>query len=371
MQKAITNCNIYTEDNIIVNKVIVIEHGVIKAVQNEIPVGAELIDLQGYNIAPGFIDIHINGGEQFYFTQFPTEESIDDIYKSSLNYGTTEVLPCLITSSHENILQGIEAIKNYRIKYNNGVLGMHLEGPFISAAKRGAHLLKFVRKPTNAELEEIIKYGKNIIKVMTIAPECFTDDQLEMLLETDITISAGHSNMTFKQANYYFDKGIKLVTHLYNAMSAFGHREPGLVGATFANEAVYAPIILDGGHCDFAAATIACQLKKDKLILISDALFLGHKKQSFKWGGFEATLVDGLYRNPEGNLAGATISMADAVRNAVLQLNVTLAEAVQMATGRVAKAINMQNTIGKIKADYPARFVKFSDDLQVIEALVL
>ena len=371
MQQAIINSVIHTANQIIHDNVIIIQNGIIQSVQKEVPENIETIDLKGNNISAGFIDIHINGGEQFYFSQYPTEESINDIYDSSLKYGTTEVLPCLITSSHENILKGIEAIKNYREKYNNGVLGMHLEGPFINPIKRGAHLAEYVRTPTNIELEEIIHYGKDVIKVMTIAPECFTDEQLDMLMESGFIISAGHSNMTYKQAQYYFSKGIQLVTHLYNAMTQFGHREPGLVGATFSNEDVYAPIILDGAHCDFAAAKLAYRLKKDKLILISDALFLSRKKQSFKWEGFEAKLVDGLYRNPEGNLAGATISMADAVRNAVLQLNVTVNEAIQMATTRPAKAINMQNKIGRIAAGFPARFVQFSDDLETIESLIL
>lgn len=371
MQTALINSTIYSDDEIYRDKVIIVENGKIISIQKEVPENIKVIDLKGSNIAAGFIDTHINGGEQFYFTQSPTEETIDDIYQSSLKYGATEVLPCLITSSHENILQGIEAIKSYRQKYNNGVLGMHLEGPFISAQKRGAHLLQYVQKPTNAALEEIIRYGEGVIKIMTIAPECFTEYQIEMLLNSGITISAGHSNCSFKQANFYFKKGIKLVTHLYNAMSAFNHREPGLVGATFEDDAVYAPIILDGGHCDFAAAKIAYQLKKNKLFLISDALFLGHKKQYFKWGDFEATLIDGLYRNPEGNLAGATISMADAVKNAVQHLNVSLSEAIQMATSRVAKAINHQNFIGKIEAGYPARFVLFSNDLLSIKTLIV
>jgi len=371
MQQAIINSVIHTENQIIHDNVIIIQNGIIQSVQNEVPENIEKIDLKGVNISAGFIDIHINGGEQFYFSQYPTEESINDIYDSSLKYGTTEVLPCLITSSHENILKGIEAIKSYREKYNNGVQGMHLEGPFINPIKRGAHLAKYVRTPTNKELEEIIRHGKEVIKVMTIAPECFTDEQLDMLLESGFVISAGHSNMTYKQAQYYFSKGIKLVTHLYNAMTQFGHREPGLVGATFSNEAVYAPIILDGDHCDYAAAKLAYRLKKDKLLLISDALFLSGKKQSFKWEGFEAKLADGIYRNPEGNLAGATISMADAVRNAVIQLNVTVNEAIQMATTRPAKAIGMQHKIGSVATGFPARFVKFSNDLEMIESLVL
>jgi len=371
MQQAIINSIIHTEAAVLLNKVIIIENGVVVAVQKELPENIQTIDFNGSNIAAGLIDIHINGGEQFYFSQFPTEESINDIYESSLKYGTTEVLPCLISSSHENILKGIEAIKNYKEKYNNGVLGMHLEGPFINPIKRGAHLTKYVRTPTNAELKEIIHYGKGVIKVITIAPECFTEEQLDLLLESDFIVSAGHSNMTYKQAQFYFDKGIHLSTHLFNAMTQFGHREPGLVGAIFSNENVYAPIILDGAHCDFAAARLAYRLKKDKLILISDALFLGKKKQTFSWEGFEASLQDGLYRNTEGNLAGATISMADALRNAVIQLKVSVNEAIQMATSRVAKAILMDDKIGKIATGFPARFVKFSDDLQLIESVIL
>ncbi len=371
MKQAIVNCTIYTGCEIIKDGTIIVEDGVVISLENTLSENIEKINLSGLNIAAGFIDIHINGGEKFYFTQFPTEESIHDIYTSSLQYGTTHVLPCLITSSHENILKGIEAIRNYKTKYKNGVIGMHLEGPFINPIKRGAHLADLVRKPTNKELDEIIRYGKDVIKLITIAPECFTDEQLDMLLESGFVVSAGHSNMTYKQAQYYFDKGIKLVTHLFNAMTQFGHREPGLVGAIFANDSVYAPIILDGSHCDYAAAKLAYKLKKDKLILISDALFLSRKMQGFKWGDFEAKLVDGFYRNEEGNLAGATISMAEAVKNAVLHLDASLSEAIKMATCRVAKAINMEKEIGKIEIGMPATFVKFNDNLTSIESMIL
>jgi N-acetylglucosamine-6-phosphate deacetylase len=371
MQHAIINCTIHTDDKIVNDNVIIVENGIITSVQKDIPTDCKKIDLQGLNIAAGFIDIHINGGEQFYFTQYPTEESIHDIYESSLQYGTTHVLPCLISSSHENILAGIETIKNYKEKYNNGVIGMHLEGPFLNPVKRGAHLTEYVRKPTNAELEEIIHYGKDTIKLITIAPECFTDEQIEMLIGSGIVVSAGHSNATYKQAQHFFSKGIQLVTHLFNAMTQFGHREPGLVGATLENESVYAPIILDGAHSDYAAARLAYKMKKDKLVLISDALFLSKKVNEFKWGDFNARLVDGFYRNEEGNLAGATISMADAVRNAVLHLNAPLSEAIKMATSRAAAAIKMDNQFGKIKEGFPATFVQFSNDLSVAKPLLV
>jgi len=136
MQHVIVNSLIHTGDEIIAGSVIVIDNGIIRSVQQEIPENIPVIDLKGSNIAAGFIDIQLNGGERFHFSQHPTEETIHDMYTGSLKYGTTHLLPCLISSSTENILQGIEAIKNYRSKYKNGVLGMHLEGPFISQAKR-------------------------------------------------------------------------------------------------------------------------------------------------------------------------------------------------------------------------------------------
>ncbi|MNQ61200.1 N-acetylglucosamine-6-phosphate deacetylase [compost metagenome] len=368
MKQAIVNGIVHTGEEIN-NDVIIIENGLIVSVQKEIPNDIPLIDLQGSHISAGLIDIQINGGEKHYFSQTPTEETIQDIYETSLKYGTTQVLPCLISSSNETILKGIEAVRNYKAKYNNGVMGMHLEGPFLNPLKRGAHSINQVRLPTNSELEEIIRYGKDVIKVITIAPECFTDDQLDMLLESGIVISAGHSTMTYKEAQHYFSKGIKLVTHLFNAMTQFGHREPGLVGATFENEAVYAPVILDGAHCDYAAARIAYQLKKDKFFLISDAAFLGRKVSNFKWDDFDIHLENGFYRNDEGNLAGASISMEEAVQNAFNHLNVSVDETIKMGTSRVASAINMENEIGKIKPGFPATFITFDDNLSKIETL--
>lgn len=369
MKQAIINTTVHTGDEIITNGVIIIENGTIVSVQKEIPNDIETIDLKGNHIAAGFIDIQINGGERLYFSQTPTEETIQDIYDSSLKYGTTHVLPCLISSSHETILQGIEAVRTYMKKHHNGVIGMHLEGPFLNPLKRGAHSIDQVRKPTNAELEEIIRLGKDVIKVITIAPECFTEEQLNMLIKSGIVISIGHSTVTHKEAQFYFSKGLKLVTHLFNAMTQFGHREPGLVGAAFENENVYAPVILDGAHCDYTAAKLTYKLKQDKFFLISDATFLGRKVANFKWDNFDAHLENGFYRNDDGNLAGATISMLEAVQNAYNHLEVSADEAIKMATSRVAAAIGLEEQFGKIKAGYPASFVQFNEDLSEIETL--
>lgn len=371
MKQAIVNAIVHTGNEIIENGVVIVENGTIISVQKEIPNDLQTIDLKGNHLAAGFIDIQINGGEKFYFSQTPNEETIQDIYDASMKYGTTHVLPCLISSSKETILKGIEAVRDYMKKHQNGVIGMHLEGPFLNPQRRGAHSIDQVRKPTNEELEEIISKGKDVIKVITIAPECFTEEQLQMLIESGITISIGHSTITHKEAQPYLAKGIHLVTHLFNAMTQFGHREPGLVGAVFENEDVYAPVILDGVHCDYAAARVAYKLKKEKFFLISDATFLGRKVANFKWDNFDAHLVDGFYRNEDGNLAGATISMIEAVQNAFNHLNASADEAIKMATTRVAAAIGMQDNIGKIQSGFPASFVQFNADLTNIETLDL
>ncbi len=370
MQTIITNVTVHTGKQILKNLPIIIENGRIST--SEPKSDATIIDLNGKHISAGFIDTHINGGEKLYFTQNATEETLQDIYESSLKLGTTYVLPTLITSPLENILKGIEATRNFQQKNPySGVLGMHLEGPFLNLAKRGAHLAAYVRKPSNNELEEIIKYGKNVIKLMTIAAENFTTEQVEMLLESGIKISLGHSNATYKQAQKAYSQGITLCTHLYNAMTQMGHREPGVVGATFDNADVYAPIILDGFHCDYAAARIAYKIKKDKLFLISDALFVGEKVTHFQWEEFDAYLENGQYRNSEGNLAGAAISMGDAVRNAVNHVGISLEEAIKMATIRPAKALGMDKGIGQIAEGFPAKFTIFDENLTSFEPLIL
>lgn len=370
MNKVITNAKIYTGEAVLENRNILVRNGHIVAVISELPQDIETIDLAGKNIAPGFIDIQINGGSDKYFSQTPDEETLEDIYQTCCEYGTPFILPTLISSPLPLILQAIDAVRNFREKHP-GVLGMHLEGPYFNPAKRGAHHPDIVRKPTDDELKTIIEHGKDVIKLMTIAPEQFTEAQLDMLLESGITLSAGHTAMTYDQAQYYFGKGIQLVTHLYNAMTQMGHRECGVVGAVFDNENVYAPIILDGGHCHYAAARVAYRQKGNKLFLITDSAFLGRSKKQYDWEYGARKMVDGFYRDSEGNLAGAAISMPEAVKNAKEHLGVTLQHAVEMATSRVAYAVNMQEQIGFIKPGYPAYFTVFDDGFNKVASLVL
>ena len=367
-----TNAQVHTGYAVLKNHCVLIEKGVIQGVFEEKPSEFEgiTVDLKGRNLSSAFIDLHINGGAQFYFTKDVTEQTLLDIAESSHALGTHYTLPCLITSPLANILRGLEVMRNF--KENNpqsGVIGMHLEGPFLHPKRRGAHLTEYLQQPTDAVLDALINEGKDLISIFTIAPELFTDAQLDRLLASGINVAVGHSDATYAQATNAFERGVRLCTHLFNAMSPLQHRAPGVVGAVLDNENVYAPIILDGIHCDYAAARIAYKIKQDKLFLISDALFVGQKVTQFEWGAFDATLVDGEYRNKEGNLAGAAICMADAVRNAVKEVGISLEEAVKMATIRPAKAIGLDHRIGQIAKGFPAHLVAFEEDLNNFEIL--
>ncbi|MBA4166663.1 MAG: N-acetylglucosamine-6-phosphate deacetylase [Chitinophagaceae bacterium] len=367
MEQTIFAEKVFTGEGVLNHQLITCHNGVVTAVApSSDNSGSQKVNY----LSAGFNDIHINGGDKYYFTKTPDEESVKDIAFSSMLLGTAYTLPTIITSPVETIFKGVEAVKKFMHNHPDaGVTGMHLEGPFLHPLKRGAHLAEYLQKPADGILEEIIKYGKGVIKLMTIAPELFTGKQLEMLLASGITLSAGHSNATYEEAQAAFKKGIRLVTHLYNAMSGFGHRAPGLVGAAFDNPDVYAPVIIDGAHCDYAAARIAHKIKKEKLFLISDALFTGDKIKHFQWGNYDAFLKDGKYINSEGNLSGATISMGDAVRNAVNEVGIELQEAVEMATIRPALALGMENNTGKVKAGYPSVFTAFDESLKYFEVI--
>ncbi len=358
------NCqNVFSGGQVLKNQSITIENGIITAIDSL----AEGEKSEIKNICPAFVDIHINGGEEHHFTANPTEVTLKDIETAALKNGVAHTLPTLITSSLENIDKGIEAIRSYKEKNpQTGILGMHLEGPFLDVKKRGAHLEKYLLQPTDEALDRIIKNGKGIIKMITIAPEHFSPSQIDKLLVSGIAVSLGHSNAGFEQSNAAFSQGVTLVTHLFNAMSALGHREPGLVGATLINNDVYAPIILDDVHVDKHVAKLAFEAKKGKLFLISDALFQNHKKKEFKWEEFDAELQNGNYINADGNLAGATISMVDAIQNAADWFDIPLEKAIYMATELPLLAIKEKRKIGKIAVGYEARLCTFANNLEDI-----
>lgn len=317
------------------------------------------VDMQGNLLVPGFVDLQVNGGNDVFFTNSIQEEVLRQMDSDHLKAGTTRMLPTLVSTSPSNILKGIDAVRKYMHNQKSGILGMHLEGPFLDYGKRGAHNPKYVRKPTDKELKSILEAGKGVIRILTIAPELFTDEQLDLIQDYGITIFAGHSNITYASAMTAFSKGVSGVTHLYNAMSQMGSRELGLVGATLDSD-VDASIVVDGYHCDYAAVRLAYKLKKEKLFLVSDATFIGVK--NLEMDGIQFIHQPGRYVNSEGNLAGSNITMLDAVRNTVRYVGVSLPTAIKMATTIPYRVLKLEKSYGKLAKNYHADILVLSPE---------
>ncbi len=360
MQKTLYVKKVLSGNTIQLNKEIKIKDGVIISI-TDISTNSRF-DFEC--LAPSLVDLHINGGENFHFTANPTIETIQDIDISANKNGVGYTLPTIITAPKETIFQAIDSVNSYQEKNpNTGVIGMHLEGPFISLTKRGAHLVEYIQKPSDSFISEIITKSGDTIAMITIAPEEFSNEQITQLVNSKMLVSLGHSNATFSKSTEAFNLGVNSVTHLFNAMSAFNHREAGLVGASLGNTSVFTPIILDNVHVSNDAAKIAFKLKKDKLYLISDALFQNYKKQTFQWGGFDAYLKGNGYYNSEGNLAGGAFSLLDAVKNAQEVFEIPLETALWMASGLPASILKTKRKIGKVEVGFEASFITFENNL--------
>lgn len=332
-------------------------------------VADQTIDLGGRYLSPGFIDIQLNGGYQRYFSFSPDAETLGEMTQASLEHATPFYYATLITSLPESIFAGIEAVRQ-RMAHDPHLLGMHLEGPFLSEKRRGAHRAEYIRRPDDALLNEIIERGQGVIRLITIAPESFSTEQIARLISSGIQVTIGHSDATYEEVEATADLGVRMITHLYNAMSPFTHRAPGVIGAALEDDRIYTPIILDGRHCHPAAARLAYKAKGHRLILTTDAAVLGRRLDYITWDGLDARLTeDGFYVNGDGNLAGSSISMPEAVRNACLFLGISLPEAADMASGRVADAIGLGRVLGSLTPGTPAAFSIFDECLDHYETL--
>ena len=369
---ALTNCRIFTGETVLENHAVLIDQAIIQAVIPEIKLSADCqhLDLGGHDLTAGFVDIQLYGGDTGFFVKDLSPESLQNIVETHLQDGTTAIMPTLYSTTHERILKAIEITKQWIASQKTGVLGLHIEGPYLNFDKRGAHSAAVVRPPARAELEEIIEKSVGLLTLMTIAPEIWPADLLTELKNSHLLVSVGHTNATYQQAKGYFEGGISLTTHLYNAMRLFESREMGVVGAIFDSETVHASIIVDGFHCDFAAVRIAKKLLGNRLFLISDATFAHYKQQRFEFEGFNANYENNRFVNDEGKLAGSAITMLQAVKNCVQQVGISKEETFRMAATYPAERLNLGQQLGKIKAGYQADFVVLNQDLEVQQVIV-
>lgn len=370
----LTNATVFTGEEWLTNATVRIENGWIQDVSTTTATPANTgssIDLDGDYLVPGLVDLQLYGGSDLFLNDIPTPETVRHIYDAHARNGTTTLLPTIHSTSLEVMQRSIAAVKVVRDENPLGVPGIHIEGPYFNPVKRGAHSTAYVRTPAEGELETLFSTNADVIRILTLAPEIFTPEQLNTinrLKHANTLLSLGHSNGTYQQATQAFDEGITLATHLYNAMRGFESREPGIVGAIFDHPRVRASIIADSYHCNPTTIRIAYRLLGERLFLISDALFANPPRPTFQLEQFvvhhEADPNGpGRYVNNEGNLAGSAITLIDCVRVAVEQAGIPLTNALRMASLIPAGIIGLDDKLGRIKPGYVANLVRLDKSL--------
>ncbi|ANE51899.1 N-acetylglucosamine-6-phosphate deacetylase [Flavisolibacter tropicus] len=315
------------------------------------------------SIIPAFLDIQLYGAHGRLLAVYPDPETLFETVDYCLKGGAVLCLPTVATNSKEVFFKCIDAVRAYWQEGGPGVWGLHLEGPWLNPVKRGAHVEAFIHPPTVEEVKEILEYGNGIVKMITLAPEVCSDEVIQLIQSYGITISAGHSNATFAQATAAFDKGVHAVTHLYNAMSALQHREPGLVGATFLHPQAKASIIPDGHHASFEAIRIAKQLMGDRLFTITDAVtettegYYQHEKVGDKY-------------ECNGTLSGSALTQHQSMLNLVNKVGIELGEAIRMCSLYPAQVIGADEIYGKIAPGYTAQFLVLNNDLTLSQVIL-
>ena len=314
-------------------------------------------------IIPAFLDIQLYGAHGRLLAVYPDGETLFQTVDYCQRGGAVLCLPTVATNSKEVFFQCIDAVREYWQEGGPGIWGLHLEGPWLNPVKRGAHIEAFIHSPTIEEVKELLEYGNGVVKMITLAPEMCSAEVIKLIQSYGITISAGHSNATFEQASAAFDNGIHAVTHLYNAMSALQHREPGLVGATLLHPKVRASIIADGHHVSFEAIKIAKQVMGERLFVITDAV------TETTSGHYQHELVGDKYEC-NGTLSGSALTQHQSMLNLVQKAEVPLEEAIRMCSLYPAQVIGADEMYGRIAPGYAAQFVVLSQDLALANVIL-
>jgi N-acetylglucosamine-6-phosphate deacetylase len=321
-------------------------------------------------LAPGFIDVQLNGGGGVLLNDQPTEAGVRVIIEAHRRGGTTGCLPTLITD-RADVMERLAAAATALLQIP-GVLGFHLEGPVLNKARKGIHPESEIRLPTAQDLATLKSFGKHGRSIVTLAPECVAPTVIGDLIGAGLRVSAGHSEASATQIKQAADGGLTGVTHLFNAMSQLTARQPGVVGAALSDARLFAGIICDGLHVDPSCLQIAVRCKgRDRLMLVTDAMpLVGTDQQEFILQGRRIALEAGRLTGPDGTLAGAHLTMIEAVRNAVTMLGIELADALTMASRTPATFLGLESQFGSIEPGYRADLVAINGRLEVLETWV-
>jgi len=364
-QTSFINAQIATPDGRLVTGTLTCEGETITAIGAG-PATGEVIDVAGGYLLPGFIDTQVNGGGGVLFNDETNAEGIAAIGAAHRPYGTTAFMPTLISDELSVIDAAMRATEAAIEQGVPGVLGIHIEGPFISKQRKGIHNPEMFRT-LDAESKALLKSLKAGRTMVTLAPENCTPEDIAELAAAGVILAAGHTNATYETTVAALDAGITGFTHLFNAMSPLTHRAPGVVGAALENLTSYSGIIADGHHVDWAALRIALRTRPiDRFMLVTDAMpTVGSATKTFVLNGQTIIVRDGVCVGPDGTLAGSDLDMATAVRNTVNHIGRTLPEAAIMAATAPAHFLRLGSSRGSLVPGQRADIVWLDKDLQV------
>ena len=338
--------------------------------EEELPAGIGTVDLRHLRLVPGFIDTQVNGGGNRLFNDDPSIETIAAIGRAHRKFGTTGFLPTLISDDVHKIAAAMDAVAMAISAGVPGVLGVHIEGPFLSPQKKGIHDATKLRPISNSDIS--LLSGRFSGKVMvTLAPEEVPADAIRRLAAAGVIVSAGHTRATADQIFEALRNGLRGFTHLFNAMTQLGSREPGVVGAALYDENSWCGIIVDGHHVDPRVLKIALRAAPHRrFMLVTDAMPSVGGRKAFTLNGEPISAAGGKCVSAGGTLAGSDLDMASAVRNAVTMLGLDVADAVAMASSNPAAFLGLDHELGQIAAGYRANLVLLDDTLHVVESWI-
>ena len=364
MLQVFSGVPLFDGEAFIADAALVVEAGRIAAIvpHAERPRGGRQIDLGGGILAPGLIDWQVNGGGGVLFNETPTAAGIAAIAAAHRRDGTTALLPTVITAAPAGLAAALEAARQTA----PGCLGIHVEGPFIDPRRAGAHPPAYVRAMTSVDAAQLVAARAGAM-VVTLAPRAAAPELIALLAGSGIVVSLGHAEASAEEAQECFAAGASAVTHLYNAMSQLSGRAPGLVGATLAAPGIICGLIADGHHVHAAAVRAALAAKGPRgIALVSDAMPpAAGGPDSFVLQGRRVTRTDTRLALEDGTLAGAAITLMDAVRWLVRELGLDLAAALQMATLTPARLLRLEREIGSLRPGGRADLVHLGAELDV------
>jgi N-acetylglucosamine-6-phosphate deacetylase len=361
MKQIIAANKIFTGTEWLINHALVIQDNMVESILPTVAL-KETASKQVSLIIPAFIDLQIYGAGGKLLSVYPTLESLQLLKDYCVKGGAAWFQPTVATNSNAVIYACIDAVREFKKQPNNRCIGLHVEGPCINPIKRGAHLSEFIYRPTTEQVKELLEYGKGVITMITLAPEVCNASIVDLIHSYGVVVSAGHSNADYATATKAFNDGIGTATHLYNAMSALQHREPGMVGAIFNHPTVYCSIVPDGYHVNFEAIQIAKKQLGNRLFAITDAV------TDTDTGAYPHQLNGDKYES-NGILSGSALTMLACVQKLHQYCHIEIGEAIRMCSLYPAQVIQKQGITGMLKPSQKADWIGLNEDLTLIHSV--